>query len=753
MNLTLLDWIIVGAFLASMMAVARSTRKYSTSVAGFLAANRCAGRYLISVADSRAAIGLISLAWFFQQYYDSGFTNIWWGFIEGPVMIMIALTGWVAYRFRETRALTMAQFLEARYSRSFRIFCGLLAFLAGILNYGIFPAVSARFLIAFCGLPDHFPLAGVSVDTYLLTVGVLLSTALFFVFAGGQVAVMVTDFLQGIFGNVVFFVVCAYLLWMIPWSHVSEVMLQAPLDHSMVNPAPARSAAEPNFNTKYWLIQAFILLYTTKAWQGDQGYNAAAINANEARMANVLNGWRFRVLILLIILAPVMIKTWMAHPAYAEQRAPVVARLAEYERQMSTARTELAAMGERAKAEPALAQTGTFLEEEQRLRETATRAEASLSEMRTPHALAGMLPPILMGLLAAAFLGCYLGTDDTYLHSWGSIFVQDVVLPIRQRFTAVPLAPDRHIRWLKGAIFAVALWGFAFSVLFRTPSQRIAMYCGITATVFVAGAGAAIVGGLYTRRGTTAAAWTAMLSGMFLSLGTIVLKEFPGALRALYDTPLEFVARGAFWFDEYNGQVLSFFTMLMAIVLYVVVSQLQWIKSRTPFDLDRLLHRGVHRVEGSTLEEAPAERWYEKVGFDRSLSGADKWVMLVTIAWPLFWTAAFLVVTPLMLYYAVDDRVWLDFWHGYTLLIFVAGSAVTVWFAIGGTRDLRRMYALLRAQHADARDDGTVTRIGAHAAIADDRDGAVDAIAKPGGAEGDRASDAPSTGRDPRRGG
>jgi SSS family solute:Na+ symporter len=124
----------------------------------------------IALADARASIGLITLAWYFQQNYDVGYTSVWWGLAEGPVMIFLALTGWVAYRFRRTRALTLAQFLEMRYDRNFRVFCGALAFVAGLLNYGVFPGISARFLIHMMGLPAAFTISGFELDTYLVFV-------------------------------------------------------------------------------------------------------------------------------------------------------------------------------------------------------------------------------------------------------------------------------------------------------------------------------------------------------------------------------------------------------------------------------------------------------------------------------------------------------------------------------------------------------------------------------------------------------
>lgn len=153
MNLHWIDWAIIGTMLAFMVGIAIRTKLLNRSVADFLATNRCAGRYLLTMADGMAGLGAITIAANFEKFYASGFAGVRWGQILAPLTLILALSGFVIYRYRETRVLTMAQFFEVRYSRRFRIFAGMLAFLLGILNYGIFPAVTARFLIYFCGLP------------------------------------------------------------------------------------------------------------------------------------------------------------------------------------------------------------------------------------------------------------------------------------------------------------------------------------------------------------------------------------------------------------------------------------------------------------------------------------------------------------------------------------------------------------------------------------------------------------------------
>ncbi len=676
MSFALVDWLILAGVLAVLTVAAVRTRRYAGTVSGFLVANRCAGRYLISVAFNMAQLGVITLVWYFQQNYDVGWTSMWWTLMEGPAMILIALSGWVIYRFRRTRALTLAQFFEQRYSKRFRVFSGLVAFLSGIINYGIFPGVAARYFIALCGLPEQLDLGFAVVPSFAAVMVALMAVALLFVFLGGQIAVMVTDFLQGVFSNVVFLAVCFFLLLTIPWSHFEDVLLgevwqgrwvaesgvAPPQGQSLVHPFDL--GGETQFNVWYWVISVVVLFYGMRAWQGDQGYNAAAKNPHEARMANILNGWRFRVLMVITVVLPVAIRVLLHHPAYAGLAEAVEAGVA---------------------GQP---------------------TEALQAEVRIPLGTMALLPAGLLGLMGAAMLGAFLSTNDTYLHSWAAIFVQDVVLPFRKR----PLSQRAHLRLLKASIFGVAVYALLFS-LYYEPNQYIAMFLALTGAVFVGGAGSAIIGGLYWSRGTAAGAWSAMVVGMSLSgVGIVAKQSFVGAALdpAAAEGTLGALGRllhALHHSEALTGQVLTFVAIAAAATTYVAVSLLT---CREPFDLDRLLHRGAYAVAEDQVDEHVRSSWLEKLGFTREFSGRDQWVTWITISWPLVWTLIFLVVTAYNLTTEVPAESWLSFWHGWTWFVLLTGSAIMVWFGIGGFRDLREMFRLLRERRADEHDDGRV---------------------------------------------
>ena len=762
MTMGWIDWSIVVALLIVLTITSIRTNRYARSVSGFLAANRCAGRYLITIAYGMAQLGVISLVWFWQQNYDVGFTSIWWGFMEGPALILIALTGWVVYRFRQTRAMTMAQFFEIRYSRNFRVFAGLVAFVSGIINYGIFPAVAARFFMHLCGLPEAIMFAGFEVGIFPLLMAGLLGTALLFVFLGGQIAVMVTDFIQGSFGNIVFLAVIFFLLFHFGWDRISAAMLEAPPGRSMVDPFDL--GKEENFNVWYWVISVIVLFYGMLGWQGTSGYNASALNAHEAKMSNILNGWRFRVLMLITIVLPICIKVMMTDPAHAEQAIQIQA----------------------------------FIDQQP--------TQALGAEIRTPVATSMALPAGLLGLMCAAMLGAFISTNDTYLHAWGTIFVQDVILPFRKK----PLSPKAHLWILRLSILGVAIFAFFFSLLY-TPTQYIAMFLAITGAIFVGGAGSAIIGGLYWKRGTTAAAWTAMLAGMTLSGFGIIVKQLPdadywsGSVIVISDADGNRVARntlqqselgippdkwplvgetqsrwgitemsfrdgdwsgydsapvaalelriadpadsdsqvhrlssdsssvvfridGAPWSasllqqdrgflspfldlcqyvsKNVTGQVMTFWSILVAVLLYILVSLLG---PRREFNMDRLLHRGKYAIEGESVVDDAPKTWLERLGFDREFTTADRWITAVTLAWPIFWTIVFIVLSAWRLAgNEIDAQTWAGWWKWWTWCTLGAAVVVVIWFTIGGALDVRHLFRRLRDYQTNEMDDGRV---------------------------------------------
>lgn len=647
MNMHLLDWGIVAALMVVLILGAVSTKRYTRSVSAFLAAERCGGRYLIAVSDQMSQLGLISLVWYFEQNYQVGYTSIWWPLMEGPALIVMALSGWVIYRFRQTRAMTLAQFFEMRYSRNFRVFAGLVAYVAGIINFAIFPSVGARFFMALCGLPDCFALAGFEIATYPLLMILLLSVSLALLFMGGQIAVMVADFLQGVFCNVAFIAIIVFLLATFSWDQISDVLLAAPAGKSMVNPFDL--GKEKHFDFWYYAIGVVILFYCAKGWQGTQGYNCSAKNAHEAKMAGILGPWRFRVLMLIVLVLPICVLTLMHHPDFTTQAAVVNQSLEAIDAPSPEVK------------------------------------EALQNQLRTPLALSVMLPAGLLGLACAAMLGAFISTHDTYLHSWGTILVQDVILPFRKK----PFLPGRHLWLLRFSILGVAVFIFFVSLLFQH-TQYIAMFCALTASVFVGGAGAVIVGGLYWKHGTTPAAWAAMITGMGASLTGIVIKQIDSDFFL-------------------TGQEMSFVAIVLAIVVYVAVSLLG---PREVHNMDRLLHRGKYtRADESSATWKDARTLWEKLGFSRDFTGGDRAITYVTLSWPLVWTVIFVVVTIYNLTVGMSDETWLAYWHGWTWLVLGSAVLVTLWFTIGGVFDMKYLFRQLRSRAADPTDDGRVETI------------------------------------------
>ena len=690
MTMHWLDWAVILAVAVFFVVLAYSTKKYTQSTSDFLAANRLAGRYLLTLSEGVAGLGAVSIVARFQMVYKAGFAPNWWEQLQAPVALILMLTGWVVYRFRETRSLTLAQFLEMRYGRRFRVYAGSICWVSGIVNFGIFPAVGANFFIHYTGLPDYYTFLGLLLPTYHTLLVVLLSLSLYFTFSGGQIAVLVTDFFQSFFVNIVLICILVLLLVKFPLSQVFEGLQIAPAGQSLLDPFDAQDVK--GFNPWYFLIGLFGMVINRMAWQGSQAYHVSARTPHEAKMAGVLGSFRGWALLWALTLLPLVAYMIMHHPAYAEWATEVNGALA----QISDAQVR--------------------------------------DQMITPITMRLYMPIGLMGAFAAVMFAAFISTHDTYLHSWGSIFIQDVYLPWRQ----IELTPRQHMRLLRISIFGVAVFIFLFSSLYRQ-TQDILLFFALTGAIWGGGAGVVIVGGLYTRWGTTAGAFAALTCGTLLATGGMICEhwwiDWFGRDFFLTGQEVAFFAMVVGW-TVYVAFPLSWGTLsrglmalacaaalsavwedstLYAIILAWIVYMVLSVKSKRPFfNLDKMLHRTGYEVESdraATGGVAVREKWNWRtaLGITAEFTRGDKIIYGVTIVKSIGFFALWIVMTILASTVGIGASGWATYHYYVNAMFFIATSfVVMVWLSIGGIRDVVRLYADLRAARRDHLDDGTV---------------------------------------------
>ena len=303
-----------------------------------------------------------------------------------------------------------------------------------------------------------------------------------------------------------------------------------------------------------------------------------------------------------------------------------------------------------------------------------------------PIALAHLLPTGIKGVVCAMILMGVISGDGIHLHSWSSILVQDVLMPLRTR----PLPMGEHLRWLRAGIVGVAIFAFCFGALFKQ-TEYVLMWFQVTTAIFVGGAGSAIIGGLYWKRGTTAGAWVGLITGSTLCISGILARQWNP------DFPL-------------NGTQISFYAALISIAAYVLVSL---VTCRAPHDMDRLLHRGIYAVEpeGGETVAVPLRRFSLRqiIGIDEHFTRSDRWVAYGLFGWSTFWFLVFVVGSTIYLIHPFSNEAWAQYWRVTAIwLPLVVTIVTTIWFTIGCTQDLRRFFQRLRGERVDVHDDGTV---------------------------------------------
>jgi SSS family solute:Na+ symporter len=667
MNLTWIDYIVIGVPLVLVFAVSHYLQRYMRSVADFLAANRSAGRFLICTSMDAGGSNVMALLIAMEIFSHSGFSVGFWKSLGDIFFFVLGVLGLVSYRFRETRSLTFHQFFEVRYSKGIRIFASFLNVFSGTFNFGITPAIVARFFVYYCNMPATLHLGSVEVPTFIVVMLILMAASVYFALTGGQISVMVTDCLEGVISAVFYLVVGFFIVCALSTGQMKTALLSGPPGASYVDPFDIGTRAD--FGVGYLLLTFFLSLYYFRGNSWASGFAAAARSAHELRMAQILSTWRILTYGAMGVLVSIAAFTVLHCPDFVRQQHLVAEGVAGID--------------------------GAKLQ----------------GQMSLPLALGLLLAPGVKGAFFAILLMGVLASQGQLVHIYGSALLQDVILPLRKK----PFTARAHIFWLRAAILGIAIFACVFSSLFK-PADYLTMIVQLIGAIYLGGVGLVVWGGLYWKKGTTAGAYAAMglaaVLGIAFNIEQQMWVPFDRLMTGWFGTtgPLGryFAAHPAE--SPVNDLQLAVLIAAIAGTAYVIVSLLT---CREDFKLDAMLHRGKYRiVEEDPQPGAGGKRsWLSRLlDMDEHFTMGDKVLTVGTVAWTFLWKAVAVVA---VLWTLLVGRLSPDWWFGYSMLTgvwltLILGCVVTVWFLFGVARDLRALVQSLRQAKRNDLDDGTV---------------------------------------------
>lgn len=748
-----LDWLIVIVPTISILWLAIYAKKYVRGIVDFLAAGRVAGRYVISIGDMAAGLSVITLVALVEAKYQVGYALSFWEYVLIPVSVMIGLTGYCNYRFRETRSLSIGQFLEMRYNRPLRIIAASLRTLSEMLTNAIGPAVAANFFIYFLGLPHKVMVLGLSLPTFTLVVTFVLVMCMVVIWPAGRISLLITDCFQGLISYPIFVIIAGYIFYHFSWGDtIAPVMLDRVPGENFLNPFDIEQLRD--FNIFALVVTVIGMVLNRASWIGNDTSNSGR-TPHEQKMAGILASWRSGFSGLMLLLVAVMIITLMTHQKFARQAHDIRGQLTEKIADEAVADPALRArltanlaaipvQRHEIGIDPPLAQAQNldtiYMETARVTLGDTPEGNVQFQSFRTlynqmmlPVALRNLLPVGLMGLFCLLMIMLMLSTDDSRVFNAASTIIQDIVIPLRK----TPFTPQQHLLWLRLCSVAVCVFFLVVSLLF-VQLDYINMFLTIMTAVWLGGAGPIMVFGLYSRFGTTTGAFSALIFGSGFSIGGLFVQRnwadnlYPWLHTLGWAEPLglflEFISRP---FHPYivwkmdpvkfpiNSYELYFISMGVGVAAYVIGSLASYKK---PYNLDRLLHRGIYDVEGHNKEKTPwniRTVWGKLIGITPEYSRGDKIIAWSVVGYAIIYKfgLCFLGVLIWNLISPWPAEWWSTYFFFTSLVVTsIIGVVSTFWFLIGGVVDTRRLFKDLAARIDNPLDNGQVE---GHVSLAD----------------------------------
>lgn len=461
-NFTNLDWGIVGLYLLTSIFVGIWANRYVGNLSGYLVAGRTLRLRLALATMTGTEIGLVTVMYSAELGFVQQYASLYLALYELTVLLIVGLTGFVVYRLRETKVMTIPEYYEQRYSSGVRVAGGMMMVVSGVLNMGLFLKAGSLFLVSVTGLEGELTLK-------LVMTGLLL-LVLFYTVLGGMVSVVITDLIQ--------FAVLGTGMVIVTFFVVGEIGLDgleavATVHNGYVDPTlPVNpSGMGDPIGPGNMFVQAVVLFVALMLWPAGAS-RTLAVHSPEVAQKLYL---------------------WSAIPFLSRRALPVLWGIGAFA--FFASQPELNAQFQSA------------------IRDTDLNTQAAM-----PLFLAKIIPTGLLGLVTAGMVAAFMSTHDSYLLCWSGVVTQDIVAPL-----SGGLSQKQRILVTRISIVVIGilllLWGLWWEV-----SSNLWQYMAVTGTVYLSGVFPVVVGGLYWKRSSSVGAYLALLGGLtgVLAMGPCV---------------------------------------------------------------------------------------------------------------------------------------------------------------------------------------------------------------------------------------
>ena len=368
-NFATIDWIIVMVYICIPVVIGIMARKYVRQLSDFIVAGRSLRLFVAIATLTGTELGLVTVMYNSELGFRNGFSAFHVGIIETACILAIGLTGFIVYKLRELRVMTIPEFYEKRFGRKVRIIGGFLLATGGILNMGLFLQAGARFMMGVTGYSNP---AGLKIFMSVMLIMVLIYTVL-----GGMVSVVLNDFLQFIVLSFGMLIGSYFVISKIGWSNLFKAPAAAD-QASWFNPVAKGS----EFGTIYVIFMVVLTFSAGALWQSG---TLRALSAKSPKVAKQLFAW--------------------GSVSYLARRViPMLWGICAF----------------------------IFVSQSPKLLSAFQGPDAINSQFGMPIFIAKVLPSGFLGLIAAGMLAAFMSTHDSYLLSWSSVITQDIIAPFKK---------------------------------------------------------------------------------------------------------------------------------------------------------------------------------------------------------------------------------------------------------------------------------------------------------------------------------